>query len=131
MIEIVGLIAIGFIAGSLAASLGLGGGVVFVPALVILVSFDQHLAQGTSLAVILPTAIVSTIGHTRAGRVKWPVAIPLASAGIAGGLLGAWLALSLGGDMLRRLFVLLLAILAIRMALRTRRLFLDHRTARV
>jgi len=128
LIEIIGLVLIGVATGSVAAALGVGGGVIFVPALVVLFSFDQHLAQGTSLAVILPTAIVSTIGHARLGRVIWPLAIPLAIAGIIGGFVGARTALLLDGELLRRLFAVLLIILGLRMAMRTRQLFLARGT---
>lgn len=115
-------IAVGLLAGTLAASLGLGGGVVFVPALVALMSFDQHLAQGTSLAVILPTAVVGMIGHSRRGRVVWPVAGALAAAGIVAGLIGARLALKLEAVVLQRMFATLLLVLAANMVVRTYRM---------
>jgi uncharacterized membrane protein YfcA len=110
-----GYVLIGLVAGTVSASLGVGGGVVFVPALVIFFSFDQHLAQGTSLAVIVPTAIVGALVHARAHRVVWRYAVPLGIAGVVGGLLGGWLALSLGDTLLRRLFATMLVITAIRM----------------
>ena len=84
MLEVAGLITLGLIAGSIAAALGIGGGVIYVPVLVVLFSFDQHMAQGTSLAIILPTAVVATVAHTRLGNVRWRLAIPVAVAGIAG-----------------------------------------------
>ncbi len=121
MIEIIGFLALGLFAGSMAAALGVGGGIIFVPALVIVAGFDQHLAQGTSLAIILPTAIVSTLVHARAGRVVWPVAIPIGVAGLFGALLGARAAIALDPELLRRLFGILLVVIAIRMLLRARR----------
>jgi uncharacterized membrane protein YfcA len=114
------LIATGLLAGTLAALLGVGGGLVFVPALVVLFGFDQHLAQGTSLAAIVPTTLVASIRHARHGRVIWNLVVPVAAGGIAGGLLGAGLALELAPDSLRRLFVGLLVIVSIRMVSRTR-----------
>ena len=122
LIEIVGLVALGLVAGAAAAALGIGGGVLIVPALVVLFGFEQHTAQGTSLAVILPTAVVATIGHARHGRVAWRIAAPLAITGIAGAFVGAQIALSLDDDVLRRLFAVLLTALAIRMAMRARQL---------
>lgn len=122
MIEIVGLVLLGAAAGLLAAAIGVGGGIVFVPALVVLFAFDQHVAQGTSLAVIFPTAIVSTIGHARSGRVNWAVAAPLAATGIVGALIGARVALVIDADVLRRLFALLLLAVSVRMAFRARAL---------
>ena len=126
LIEVVGLILLGVVAGTAAATLGIGGGIIIVPALVVIFGFEQHLAQGTSLAVILPTAVVATIGHARHGRVAWRIAAPLALTGIVGGLLGARVALSLDADLLRRLFAALLTVLAIQMAMRARRLFADR-----
>lgn len=112
---IVGYLLIGLIAGTVSASLGVGGGVVFVPALVIFFSFDQHIAQGTSLAVIVPTAVVGAWAHTRAGRVVWRYAMPLGIAGVVGGLLGGWIALALDDVVLRRMFAVMLVITALRM----------------
>ena len=110
-----GYIIIGLGAGALSASLGVGGGVIYVPALVLFFSFDQHVAQGTSLAVIVPTALLGAIVHARAGRVVWTYAVPLGVAAIAGGLAGGWLALELGDTLLRRMFAALLAVTALRM----------------
>lgn len=118
MLEIIGLVALGLIAGTIAAALGVGGGVIYVPALVVLFAFDQHIAQGTSLAVILPTAVVATVAHARLGNVEWRIALPIAIAGIFGAVFGAWVALSLDPDLLRRLFGVFLLITAGRMALR-------------
>ncbi len=119
----VALVALGFLTGALAASLGIGGGVVFVPALVVLFAFDQHVAQGTSLAVILPTAIVSTVAHHKGGRVVWRIAVPLAIAGIIGAVGGAALARQLDAAVLRRLFSILLLALALRMFFRAKHVY--------
>lgn len=123
MIEIGGLVLIGIVAGLLGSAIGVGGGIIMVPALVVLFSFDQHLAQGTSLAVILPTAIASTIGHARAGRVLWRLATPIAIAGIISAVAGALVALILDSDDLSRLFAILLVAVAVRMAVRTKHLY--------
>ncbi len=112
---IVGLFVIGLTAGSAAALLGIGGGIVFVPALVTIFGFEQHLAQGTSLAVIVPTAVVATVVHGRAGRVEWGTAGLLAVGGLAGGFAGAQAALALDAPVLRRMFAGLLVVVAVRM----------------
>jgi uncharacterized membrane protein YfcA len=122
MLEIVSLVVLGLCAGAIAASLGLGGGVIFVPALVVLFGFEQHIAQGTSLAVIFPTAIVATIAHTRRGNVRWRLAIPIGMAGIVGAVIGAQIALRLDPDVLRQMFGVFLMLLAVRMAWRAWRL---------
>lgn len=118
---VVVLIVIGVTAGALAASLGIGGGIVFVPALVVVVGLSQQVAQGTSLAVIVPTVLLGTIVHARAGRVDWRLAVPIGLAGIGGGLLGARIALDLDPDLLRRVFAVFLLLVAVRMLRRTKR----------
>jgi len=123
---VVVLVVVGLLAGTMAAALGVGGGIVFVPALVVLLDFTQHVAQGTSLAVIIPTAVIATIVHARHGRVDWRAALPVAVGGAVGALVGAALALRLEDELLRRLFAILLIVLAIRMLLRARRLGADR-----
>ncbi len=117
---VAGLILIGLVAGSVSASLGVGGGIVFVPALVVLFGYDQHLAQGTSLAVIVPTVIVGAWVHARAGRVVWRSAIPIGLGGIAGGLIGGMIALAIDADVLRRMFAVMLVLTAFRMLSKVR-----------
>ena len=118
---VVALIFIGLLAAAVGASLGVGGGIVYVPALVALFSFSQHEAQGTSLAVIVPTMLIAGVIHARAGRVDIKTAVALGIGGVLGGWLGARLALSLEGIVLRRLFALFLVLTAIRMLRRTTR----------
>ncbi len=116
----VGLVLIGLFTGALAAVLGVGGGIIYVPALATLYTFQQHLAQGTSLAVIVPTAVVATLVHSRAGRIDWRLVAGLGAGGIVGGFLGAQSALALEGPVLRRMFAGLLILAAVRMAFKTR-----------
>jgi uncharacterized protein len=118
VIEIAGLIILGLVAGMFAASLGIGGGIIFVPVLVSVFGFSQLDAQGTSLAVIVPTAIIATVGHMRANRVVWNVALFTGTAGIIGALLGSQVAYMVDEAILRRAFAVVLAGLAVRMALR-------------
>ena len=120
LLEGCGLALVGLAAGSVASMLGVGGGIVFVPALVTLFGFAQHEAQATSLAVIVPTAAVAAWVHARAGRVDWPKAIGLGAGGLAGGALGAWSALAVDGLILRRLFAVILVAMAYRMLRKAR-----------
>ena len=115
MIEVVAFVLLGLVTGLLASTLGIGGGIVFVPSLVVMFEFTQHIAQGTSLAVIVPTAVVGATLHARRGRVEWPVALVVAAGGVVGGLAGSAAALSLDEKLLRRLFAILLVVIAIRM----------------
>lgn len=119
-VEILSLITVGLVAGVLSATLGVGGGVVFVPALVTLLGFEQQLAQGTSLAVILPTVVIGTTVHARAGRVDWNIAIAGGIGGVFGGVIGAQVALILPEAVLSRLFAGFLFLMAVRMLDKTK-----------
>ncbi len=113
--EILALLGIGLTAGALAGLLGIGGGLVFVPAMVLITGFDQHVAQGTSLLVIIPAAALGSFTHHRHGRFALLDAVALALGGVLGALLGSLIALSLDEELLRRLFAVLLLIIAARM----------------
>lgn len=128
MIEIIGYVLVGLIAGGLASTLGIGGGVVYVPAFVSLFAFSQHTAQGTSLAIIVPTTVIAAIAHARARRVMWRLMIIVATAGIVGAVAGAKTALVLDEAVLRRIFAVVLVILAVRMGMRSYTLFKASRS---
>jgi len=113
--EILALLAIGLTAGTLAGLLGIGGGLLMVPAMVLITGFDQHVAQGTSLLVIIPAAAFGSFTHHRGGRLALRDAAALAIGGVLGALLGSMTALSLDEDLLRRLFAVLLLLIAARM----------------
>lgn len=118
--EILALLAIGLSAGMLAGLLGIGGGVVMVPAMVLIMGLDQHVAQGTSLLVIIPAAAFGSFTHHRHGRLALRDAASLAVGGVLGAFLGSVTALSLDEDLLRRLFAVLILVVAARL-LTTRR----------
>ncbi len=115
MPDAIAFILLGLFAGFVASTLGLGGGFIYVPMLVVFFAFEQHTAQGTSLAVILPTALVAGYLHSKRGRVRWRTALLMGAGGIVGGFAGSFLALRLPADLLRRLFAVLLVLVAIRM----------------
>jgi uncharacterized membrane protein YfcA len=119
MLEILGLVALGLFAGALAATLGVGGGIIFVPVLVSVFGFGQLEAQGTSLAIIVPTTLIATIAHARGGRVMWRVVAVVATGGVFAAIAGANLAQSMDEAVLRQIFAVVLVILAVRMGLRT------------
>jgi uncharacterized membrane protein YfcA len=109
------LLLIGLSAGLLAGVLGVGGGIVFVPAMVLLLAFDQHVAQGTSLLVVIPAAIAGSWTNHRRGRFTLRDAGALAVGGVAGAGFGSFVALGVDDELLRRLFALLLLVLGARM----------------
>jgi len=109
------LLAIGLAAGFLAGLLGIGGGILIVPALVLLLGFDQHLAQGTSLVVIIPAALAGSVTHYRRGRLQLRDAAFVAAGGVVGAAIGSLSALSLDDLLLQRLFAVVLLVVAVRM----------------
>lgn len=125
--ETVGFVLLGLVAGALAATLGVGGGIVIVPALVSIFMFPQHEAQGTSLAVIVATVLIATITHARAGRVRWKLTGWAGAAGIFGAIGGARVALLLDDQILRRIFAVVVVVIAVRMGVRARSLFVASR----
>jgi uncharacterized membrane protein YfcA len=82
--------AVGLVAGFLSGLFGVGGGILIVPALVLVMAMDQRLAHGTSLAAVLPIAVSSTLGYALEDKVDWPVAALLAAAAVAGAVVGTY-----------------------------------------
>ena len=115
--DVVALLAIGLTAGVLAGLLGIGGGILMVPAMVLITVFDQHVAQGTSLLVIIPAAAFGSFTHHRHGRLALRDAAALGVGGVVGALLGSVTALSLDDELLQRLFAILIIAMAVRMLL--------------
>jgi uncharacterized membrane protein YfcA len=111
---------LGVAAGVLAGLFGVGGGILFVPALLAL-GLGQIEAQGTSLLAILPTVLAGTWNQRRYGNLRPRTAIVLGVASIAGVEVGARLATELPETTLRRLFAVLLLGVAVQLVLRTRR----------
>lgn len=111
---LIGAIVIGITAGTMSGLLGIGGGLVIVPLLVLVLAQTQHIAQGVSLAVIVPTAIAGAITHYRKGNVDVPLAVTLASGAVIGSLIGSTVAAVLADGTLRRVFAVALILLAYR-----------------
>lgn len=101
-------LAIGLLTGVISGLLGIGGGIVMVPAMVLTLGLSQHLAQGTSLFVIVPTAAAGSVTHFRLGNIRFPVAGWLAIGGVAGAAAGAVVALLVPDQALRVIFALYL-----------------------
>jgi len=98
------MILIGFVAGAAGGALGIGGGIVLVPALTIAFGVPQTVAQGTSLATIVPTSVSGAIAQDRAGNVMRRAATWMAAVGVVAAVAGALLALALPTEVLQRLF---------------------------
>ena len=112
-------VVLGLAAGVLAGLFGVGGGILFVPALVAL-GLDQHDALGTSLLAIIPTVLVGSWRQSRYGNVRWRSAAILGVTAAAAAQGGVVLAQALSEVTLRRLFAGLLLLVAVQLGLRTR-----------
>lgn len=98
-----GVAAIGFFSGII-SGMGIGGGTILIPALLFLTEIDQHQAQGVNLIYFIPTAITALITHQKKGNLDWKTARPLAVLGLAGAAAGAFLAVSLESEILKKIF---------------------------
>jgi uncharacterized membrane protein YfcA len=114
----IGAIAIGLCAGIVAGLLGVGGGVLFVPGLVILIGLDQHQAEATSLLAIVPVAMVGTIKQDGYGNVRRKDALTMGLLSLVGAAAGVALANALSGTLLRGGFALLMVLVAIQLVRR-------------
>jgi len=114
-------IGLGFAAGVLAGLFGVGGGILFVPTLTLGLGLTQLHAEATSLLAIIPTVIAGTWRQQRYGNVRWRPAIVIGLAAIAGVEGGVALAESLPEHTLRRLFGVLMILVAAQIAWRARR----------
>jgi uncharacterized membrane protein YfcA len=120
VVALVILLAVGVVAGVLAGLLGVGGGIVMVPALVLLLALSQPVAKGTSLAVIIPTALVPTVRNVRAGDADLGVAASAGLTGVAFGFAASLVSVRLDPLLSAVLFGVLLLAMAARLLLSAR-----------
>ena len=119
MNELLILLAIGLAAGVLSGLAGIGGGMVIVPALVYLMSYTQHQAQGVSLTMfLLPIGFLSVYnyykgGHITAGTVQ--VALIMCTTFIVGSFFGSKIAINLSQDMLKKVFGCFILLVSLKM----------------
>ena len=110
------LIMIGLMAGVFGGVFGVGGAIIMIPALVYFLGVDQHMAQGTSLAVMLPPiGLFAAINYYKAGQANLWYAIIIAVAFMIGGYLGSKIALNLPENIMKKIFGIFLILIAIRM----------------
>lgn len=113
---IIGLIALGLLAGYLSGLVGIGGGIVMVPVLVLLFGFTQHKAQGTTLALLMiPVGIFGVMNYYKAGNVDIKTALLLCCGFVLGSYLGSKTAITLSQDTLRKVFAILMFLVAVKM----------------
>ena len=110
---VLSLVLIGILAGILSGLVGVGGGVVMVPLLVLLLGFNQHQAQGTSLAVlVVPVTAVAVYTYHKEGFIDWRYVGIIAVFFVVGGYFGSKVAVGLDQKMLKRVFGLILLLIA-------------------
>jgi uncharacterized membrane protein YfcA len=110
------LIIVGLAAGVLSGMVGVGGGIIVVPALVIFLGFSQHQAQGTSLGLLLlPVGILAVMNYYNKGYIDIKVVAIMSIAFVLGGWLGSKLSLSLPQDTVKKIFAIVLFYTAFRM----------------
>ena len=121
MAELLLVIALGVGTGVLAGTFGVGGGILFVPILVLFFELGQVEAEATSLLAILPTVAAGAWQQHRYGNVRWRAAAIVGLAAVVGVQLGVLVVHSLSEDILRRLFAVLMLVVAAQLAWRSRR----------
>ena len=116
LITLIILLLIGLAAGFLSGLIGIGGGVLIVPALVLFAGFSQKLAQGTSLGILLlPVGILAVIQYYKQGYLNVNYVAIISIAFILGGFLGSKLAISLSDEKMKKIFAVILMVIAVKM----------------
>jgi uncharacterized membrane protein YfcA len=112
------LVIIGISAGILSGFVGIGGGIIIVPALVYFLGFTQHQAQGTSLFVlVMPVVILAVLNYWRSGNVNWKFGLIIAATFVIGGFIGSKLSLKLSPGIVKLVFGIIMAYLSVRLIL--------------
>ena len=110
------LVIIGLMAGVFGGMFGIGGAIIMIPALVYFLGVDQHTAQGTSLAVMLPPiGLFAAYNYYKAGQVNIWYAVIIAVSFMIGGYFGSKIALTIPENLMKKIFGILLIIMALRM----------------
>jgi uncharacterized protein len=113
---IFGLITLGVIAGALSGLIGIGGGIIIIPALVLIFGLSQKMAQGTTLALLIPPiGLLAAITYYKQGYVDIRIAAIIIIGFIIGSLFGAKLAVKLPVEMLSKVFAVTLILIGVKM----------------
>lgn len=93
----------GFLSGII-SGMGIGGGAILIPALIMLTDISQQTAQGINLTYFIPTAIISLFVHIKNKRVDKTTALIIGGCGLLGAAVGSWIAAAVGEGFLQRAF---------------------------
>ncbi len=105
-------VIVGFCSGII-SGMGIGGGAILIPALILLQNIDQQVAQGINLLYFLPTAAVSLIVHIKNKNVEFKTALILGGSGVLGAICGSLLAVRISGGLLSKLFGIFLFLIGV------------------
>lgn len=110
------ILVIGIFAGVFSGFIGIGGGLIVVPCLVLFLGMEQHAAQGTSLAMMLPPiGVMAVLNYYKAGHVDFKVAAILCISFVAGSFFGSKLAISLSADQIKKAFGVIIILIGLKM----------------
>lgn len=110
------LVLIGLFAGTLSGFIGVGGGIIIVPALVYFLGLTQHQATGTSLFILtLPVVILGTMNYAKTGNLNWRYGLVIASTFVIGGYIGSKLSLKISPALVKIIFGFIMAYVAFTM----------------
>ncbi|MBN2535211.1 MAG: sulfite exporter TauE/SafE family protein [Spirochaetales bacterium] len=119
MLQIFLFIFLGLFAGTMSGIVGIGGGVIVVPALLILFKFSQHQAQGTTLALLIPPiGFLAAYTYFKSGFVDIKAALFICIGFVIGGLIGAKIAVNLPNNMLQKIFGCIIILIGIYMLIK-------------
>ena len=109
---------IGILTGIFSGLLGVGGGLIMIPMFVFFLGFSQHMAQGMSLAVMLPpVTLLAAWNYHKAGYIDWKIALIVSVLFIIGGFFGSKIALKIDQQMLKKVFGVLIILAGLKMLL--------------
>ncbi|MDI6640878.1 MAG: sulfite exporter TauE/SafE family protein [Elusimicrobiota bacterium] len=115
MINALLYIIVGLVAGTISGLVGIGGGVIIIPVLVLLFGLSQHMAQGTTLALlVLPIGLLAALTYYKHGYVDLKIALFICIGFFLGGLFGAKLAISVSTEILRKIFGVALLLISLK-----------------
>ena len=113
---LISLVIIGLLGGILSGFMGVGGGVVMIPLMILLLGFNQHEAQGTSLAVLaIPVTFLAAYNYYNEGHVNWRFALVIALAFVVGGFIGSKFAVTINQGILKKIFAVILLVAALKL----------------
>ena len=114
---ILSLIIIGLLAGVFSGFMGVGGGVIMIPLMILFLGFNQHEAQGMSLAVLaVPVTFLAAYNYHATGHpINWKFALIIAACFVVGGYLGSKFAVRIDQNILKKIFAVVLVIAAVKL----------------